>query len=213
LIAKMASTLAEISAGRFVLGLGAGWNEAEFRAFGIPFDHRVGRFEESFTIVRRLLAGERVTLSGRHVQVEDAVLLPAPAHRPRLMIGSNGPRMLGIALGHVDAWNTWYEDYGNTPEGFAALNERITRAVEESGRAPGDVERSACVLVRLDNSTGARPDTPQARALEGSDERIADGLRGLAQAGADEAILVVDPIDERSIERLGRICGQGLSTQ
>src|SRR3954452_9402831 len=62
LIAKMAATLAEVSGGRFVLALGAGWNEAEFRAFGIPFDHRVARFEESFTIIRRLLDGERVTL-------------------------------------------------------------------------------------------------------------------------------------------------------
>ena len=68
LIAKMAATVDEISGGRLVLGLGAGWNEREFRAFGLPYDHRVSRFEESFEIVRRLLAGERVTLraaSGR----------------------------------------------------------------------------------------------------------------------------------------------------
>jgi probable F420-dependent oxidoreductase len=205
LIAKMAATLAEVSGGRFVLALGAGWNEAEFRAFGIPFDHRVARFEESFTIIRRLLDGERVTLSGRHRQVEDAVLLPRPARRPRLMIGSNGPRMLRIALPHVDSWNTWYEDYGNTPEGFAALNARITDAVQDAGRAPEDVERSACVLVRLDPSASGRPVTPEAPPLEGSPQRIADALRELAQAGADEAILVVDPIDERSITQLGEV--------
>src|SRR3954452_17662565 len=62
-LAKMAATLTEVSAGRFVLGLGAGWNEDEFRAFGIPYDHRVSRFEEAFAIVRGLLAGERVTLA------------------------------------------------------------------------------------------------------------------------------------------------------
>ena len=53
LIAKMAATIDEISGGRFVLGLGAGWNETEYRAFGLPYDHRVSRFEESFEIVRR----------------------------------------------------------------------------------------------------------------------------------------------------------------
>src|SRR5215208_8276288 len=82
LIARMAATLAEVSGGRFVLGLGAGWNEEEFRAFGLPFDRRVSRFEESFAIVRRLLAGERVTLEGRHWQAQDAVLVPAPTTRP-----------------------------------------------------------------------------------------------------------------------------------
>ena len=121
LIAKMAATVDEVSGGRFVLGLGAGWNEQEYRAFGIPYDHRVSRFEESFAIVRGLLAGERVTLAGRFWQADDAVLLPAPARRPPLMIGSNGPRMLSIALPHVDSWNTWWEDYGNSVEGFAAL--------------------------------------------------------------------------------------------
>ena len=77
----MAATLAEVSHGRFVLGLGAGWNEPEFRAFGLPYDHRVSRFEESFTIIRQLLAGERVTLPGKYFQAEDLVLLPAPAGR------------------------------------------------------------------------------------------------------------------------------------
>ena len=68
----------EISGGRLVLGLGAGWNETEFDAFGVPFDHRASRFGESFEIIRRLLAGERVTYAGRFEQVNDAVLLPVP---------------------------------------------------------------------------------------------------------------------------------------
>ena len=115
----MAATVDEVSGGRFVLGLGAGWNEAEFRAFGLPFDHRVSRFEEAFAIVRGLLAGERVTLDGRFRAGRRRG--PAPAARPRaprLMIGSNGPRMLAATLPHVDAWNTWYEDYGNTAGGL-----------------------------------------------------------------------------------------------
>jgi alkanesulfonate monooxygenase SsuD/methylene tetrahydromethanopterin reductase-like flavin-dependent oxidoreductase (luciferase family) len=152
-----------------------------------------------------LLAGERVTFAGRHVAVHDAVLLPAPERAPRLMIGSNGPRMLGIALPHVDAWNTWYEHYGNTPEGFAALDARVTAAAREAGRDPGQIERSACVFVALEHGAGTRPVTPGVPPLRGRPERLAEALRELAQAGADEAILVADPIDERSIRALGEV--------
>jgi probable F420-dependent oxidoreductase len=205
LIAKMAGTLDEISGGRFVLGLGAGWNEPEFRAFGLPFDHRVSRFEESFTIVRGMLAGERVTLEGRFWRAEEAVLIPAPARRPRLMIGSNGPRMLAIALPHVDAWNTWYEDFGNDADGFARLNDRISRAAEAAGRDAAQIERSACVHVVLDRSASERLSETETLPLEGSPERIAAGLRELAEAGADELILVVSPITERSIRELGEV--------
>jgi len=205
LIAKMAATVAEIAGGRFVLGLGAGWNEDEFRAFGLPYDHRVSRFEESFTIIRGLLSGERVTLDGRFVKAEDAVLLPPPPARPRLMVGSNGPRMLAATLPHVDAWNTWYADFGNSPERFAELNDRITAAAEAAGRDPSEVERSACVLVALDGSVGARASTEAIAPLEGPAARIAAGVRELAEAGADEVIVVLDPITERSIRELGEV--------
>ena len=205
LIAKMAATIDEVSGGRFTLGLGAGWNPDEFRAFGLPHDRRVARFAESFAIVRRLLDGERVTLAGRHWQTDDALLLPAPARRPRLMIGSNGPRMLRIALPHVDAWNTWFDGYGNRAEGFAALNARISGAAADAGRVPAEVERSACVLVVLDRAAGERPLTADAPPLEGTPERIAAGLRELADAGADEAILVVSPITERSVAALAEV--------
>jgi alkanesulfonate monooxygenase SsuD/methylene tetrahydromethanopterin reductase-like flavin-dependent oxidoreductase (luciferase family) len=202
-LAKMAATVTDISDGRFVLALGAGWNEAEFRAFGIPFDRRVARFEEAFAIIRGLLAGERVTLHGAFHSADDAVLLPAARRRTRLMIGSNGPRMLSIALPHVDAWNTWYEDYGNTAEGFAALNHRITAAARDAGRAPEEITRSACAFVVLDREAGGRRVTDHAPPIEGSPDQIAMRIRELAAAGADEVILVVDPITERSIRTLG----------
>ena len=205
LIAKMAATVDEVSGGRFVLGVGAGWNEPEFRAFGIPFDHRVSTFEESFEIVRRLLAGERVSLSGRFRRADDAVLLPKPARRPPIMVGSAGRRVLSIALPHVDAWNTWYDNYGNTPEGFAELNAKVSDAAAGVGRRPEDVERSACVLVVLDRAAGDRPLPEGITPLEGSPERIAAGLRDLAEAGADEAILVVSPITEGSIRSLAEV--------
>jgi probable F420-dependent oxidoreductase len=203
LIAKMAATIDEVSSGRFELGLGAGWSEEEFGAFGIPYDRRVSRFEEAFSIVRGLLAGERVTLSGRYWQARDAVLLPPPARRTPLMIGSNGPRVLRIALPHVDAWNTWYTDFGNTAEGFAALNERISAAAREAGRAPEAIARSACVHVMLDRTSAERP--IEAPPLDGGPERIAARLRELGEAGAGEAILVVTPISERSIRELAEV--------
>jgi probable F420-dependent oxidoreductase len=197
ILARQAATIDELSGGRFVVALGAGWNQEEFRAFGISFDYHVSRFEEAFTIVRRLLAGERVTFDGRFHTVHDAVLLPPPSRRPKLMIGANAPRLLSIALPHVDAWNTWYTPYGNTPEGFARHNAGITEAAERAGRDPSQIERSACVLVEVE-PTGERPRDVEAVPAD----RLAEHLRALAEAGADEAILVLDPITESSIRFL-----------
>lgn len=205
LLAKMAATVDEVSGGRLVLGLGAGWNETEFRAFGIPFEDRVSRFAEAFEVVRRLLGGERVSFTGRFHEVEDAVLLPEPRRSPPLMIGSNGARMLAIALPHVDRWNTWWDHYGNTADGFADLNARVTQAAEEAGRDPRDIERSACALAILDRSSDERPLPEGVTPIEGGGGAIAARLRELAQAGADEVVLVVSPINERSVRSLGDV--------
>ena len=187
LIARMAATIDELSGGRFVLGLGAGWNEVEFRTFGIPFDRLVSRFEESFEIIRRLVAGEHVSFAGRFQQVEDAVLLPPPARTLPIMIGTAGPRLLEIALPHVATWNAWYAWYGNTAAGYAALSARVTAVVR----------RSACVLVAVDGGGGERPLDPDSPPVASS--ALAGHLRDLAEAGADEAILVLDPITEESV--------------
>ena len=204
LIAKMAATVAEIAGGRFVLGLGAGWNETEYRAFGLPYDHRVSRFEESFEIVRRMLAGERVTLAGRFWQADDVVLRPRPAESVPLMIGSNGDRMLSIALPHVDWWNTWYSDHGNSAEGFAELNGRISEAAEQAGRDPAEIARSTAVLVELDPAAVKRPHSDTESPPIGLDG-LAAHLAGLAEAGADEAICILRPIDEASIRTVGAV--------
>ena len=190
LIAKMASTIDEVSGGRFVLGLGSGWNRREFDAFGIPYDRRVSRFEEAFAIIRGLLAGERVTLEGTFHRADDVLLLPEPARRTPIMIGSNGPRMLSIALPHADAWNTWWDDYGNTPEGFAELVERIG--------IPDTVTRSACMLVQLDGLPVERRSD-----LAVPQHRFAAHIEELGEAGADEVIVVASPITERSVRMLG----------
>jgi alkanesulfonate monooxygenase SsuD/methylene tetrahydromethanopterin reductase-like flavin-dependent oxidoreductase (luciferase family) len=192
-LARQAAAVDELSGGRLVCALGAGWNEAEFRAFGLPFGHHVSRFEEAFTIVRRLLAGERVTFAGRFHEVHDAALYPPPLRTPKLMIGANAPRMLSITLPHVDAWNTWFTHYGNTPEGFAAHNAEISEAAERAGRDPAEIERSACVFVGEAGRTNARGVEPV------RPEELGAHLHALSEAGADEAILVLDPITESTI--------------
>jgi alkanesulfonate monooxygenase SsuD/methylene tetrahydromethanopterin reductase-like flavin-dependent oxidoreductase (luciferase family) len=204
-LAKMAATVDEISQGRLVLGLGAGWNRREFAAFDLPYDRRVSRFEEAFAIVRELLAGETVQRQGAFHSADRAQVLPPPRRRIPLMVGSNGPRMLAATLPHVDAWNTWFASYGNTPEGFATLNASISSAAEAAGRRAADIDRSACVLVALDRSAPGRPITTEAPPVEGDARHIADHLRELHAAGADEAILVVAPIDERSIRALAPV--------
>ena len=205
IVARMAASIDEVSGGRFVLGIGAGWNRTEFDAFGIDFGERASRFEEAFDAIRRLLAGERVTAHGRFHRVEDAVLLPPPARRVPLMLGSNGDRLLRAALPHVDAWNTWFDDYRNTPEGFAELNARISERAREVDRDPAEVARSACAFVVLDPDAGERPIPEHVSPIGGSSAAIAERLRGLGEAGADEAILVVSPITERSIRSLGDV--------
>jgi alkanesulfonate monooxygenase SsuD/methylene tetrahydromethanopterin reductase-like flavin-dependent oxidoreductase (luciferase family) len=204
-LARMAAAVDEISGGRLVLGVGAGWNRTEFDAFGLPYDHRVDRFAEAFDVVRRLLLGERVTRDAGSAPVDDAVLLPPPARPVPLMLGSSGPRMLSIGVPHVDAWNAWFDLYGNAPEGFAAESERVSEAARAAGRDPSEIERSACVFVVLERDPAGRPIPDAYAPVEGRAEHIAGHLADLADAGAGEAILVVQPITERSIRELGAV--------
>ena len=200
MLARAAAAVDELSGGRLRVALGSGWNEEEFRAFGLPFDRRLARFEEAFGAIRRLLAGERVTLDGEFSRLDDALLLPPRARTPPLMVGGNGPRLLAATLPHVDWWNTWYDQFGNRAEGFAAANAQIDEACERASREPGEVQRSACVLVSVDGGAGERRAQPDAPAVEADD--LPTELAALAQAGADEAILVLDPITESSIRSL-----------
>jgi probable F420-dependent oxidoreductase len=210
LLAKQAATIDEIAAGRFVLGLGAGWNETEFRAFGFPFDHRVDRFEEAFTIIRTLLRDGAIDFDGRFYQARDCELLPRPRRGgPPILIGSNGPRMLRIALPYADAWNTWYSDTDNRPDGVAPLAALVDAAARDVGRDPSEIRRTVAVQVRLPGGRGRTmgDDSTSARIvpLEGSAEQMADGLRAYAAVGVDEIQAVLDPIDRPSIERFAAV--------
>jgi alkanesulfonate monooxygenase SsuD/methylene tetrahydromethanopterin reductase-like flavin-dependent oxidoreductase (luciferase family) len=205
LLARRAAAVQEISGGRLVLGLGAGWNETEFRAFGVPYDRRAARFVEAFDTIRLLLAGERVTTDGNAGGLQDAVLLPAPATRPALMVGSTGERVLRAALPHLDGWNIWYDWFGNTPDGFTRENDRVTAILREIGREPSEVWRSATVQVVLDEGEPTRPISASTPPVTGSAERIAEQLQAFADARVDEAILVVTPINEETIRALTRV--------
>ena len=200
-LAKMAASVDEVSGGRLVLGLGAGSNLMDHQTFGLPRDRLVSRFEEAFEIVRRLVGGERVSFSGRYFEVDDAVLLPPPSRTIPLMAGTTGERMLSITLPHVDRWNTWYLWFENTPSKFADLNRKIDEAAENAGREPAEIERSACLLIELDEGAVQRPRDRDVDAIPLG--RVAEALDELAEAGADEAILVLRPISEESIRTLG----------
>ena len=202
LLAKQAVTIDEISGGRLVLGLGAGWNETEFRAFGYPYDHRVDRFEEAFTIIRGLLRDGAVDFEGRFYAARDCELLPRgprPGRLP-LLIGSNGPRMLRLTMADADAWNSWFADFGNRPEGIGRLREIVDAACRDVGRDPAEVARTVAVMVHLPGGTGRiqgnyAKDPPA--PLEGSPAAMAEVLREFAGQGIDHVQLVLDPITTR----------------
>jgi len=208
MLAKMAATVDAISGGRLTLGLGAGWNAREYTAFGFPYDKRVDRFEEAFTIVRTLLHDGHIDFHGAHYEVSDCVLHPRSprAGGPPLMIGSIAPRMQSIALPHVDAWNVWWSDYGNTASGFADVKAVVDERLATLGRA-GQVAATCAVYVRLPGGSGRQMgDYPKTSApIEGSPSEIAEQLQAFAAAGAAGVQLVVDPIVPSSIEWLGDV--------
>jgi alkanesulfonate monooxygenase SsuD/methylene tetrahydromethanopterin reductase-like flavin-dependent oxidoreductase (luciferase family) len=210
MLAKMATTVDAISGGRLILGLGAGWNRREYDAFGFAYDHRVSRFGEAFTIIRTLLREGAIDFHGDYYDADRCVLHPRASEAgPPLMVGSIGPRMLDVTLPHVDAWNMWWSQYGNSVEGFRREKERIDPLIVAAGRRVGDVEATAAILVKLDAGTGRQmgdyDDYNTVRPLTGSPDELADQLREFEAAGATHVQLVVDPITRDSIEWLADV--------
>ena len=213
MLAKLAATVDEISGGRLILGLGAGWNQAEFAAFGFPFDHRISRFEEAFTIIRTLLREGRIDFDGEYFQARDCALLPPPARPggPPLMVGSIGPRMLEITLPHVEQWNVWYRQSNNSPEGLEPILRDVDETCRRVGRDPATLEKTSAVLVRLPSGSGrvmGDPELGAAPPLEGDSATIARRLRDYADLGLAEVQLVVDPITVESIQALAPVLAE-----
>lgn len=211
MLAKKATTVDEISGGRLILGLGAGWNEVEYRAYGFPFDHRASRFEEAFTIIRTLLREGEIDFEGSYYTARDCRLVPrSRSHGPPIMIGSIGPRVLAATLPYVDSWNTWHAWFGNTPRGFVDLNSTIDEAARAVGRNPEEVGRTAALYWQFEGGEGRRQgdtDRHSAEPQAGSPDELAEAIRAYADAGVDHLQLVLDPITIGSVELAGLALG------
>jgi alkanesulfonate monooxygenase SsuD/methylene tetrahydromethanopterin reductase-like flavin-dependent oxidoreductase (luciferase family) len=173
LLAKMAVTADDIAGGRLILGLGCGWHEPEYRAFGYPFDHRVGRFEEALQILVPLIRGERVTFEGRWNRVEDAVLLPPPRRSSMpILVAAKGERMLRLTARHADAWQTAW--FGLPDQRYAERHDHLLAACDAEGRDPATLE----LTVGVDVS-----DAEDGPHLALDAQAIADGLAAWASQG------------------------------
>ena len=207
MLAKKAATIDEISGGRLILGLGAGWNRPDYDAFGFPYDHRVSRFEEAFGIIRELLTTGQADARGTYYTVERSELRPRGPRPdgPPLMVGSIGERMLGITLPHVASWNAWFTWFGNTVDGYRALRDQVDDACRAVGRDPASVERTVALFVSFPGAQGrqlgdlTRPDV---EPIPGDLETLVPALTAFAEEGIGHVQLVLDPITEASIAAL-----------
>ena len=211
MLAKQAATVDAISQGRLIVGLGAGWNQREYDAFGFAYDKRVSRFEEAFTIIRTLLADGEIDYHGTFYDAEQCVLHPRSPRPggPPLMVGSIGDRMLDITLPHVDSWNMWWSQYGNTAAGFAHEKSRVDQLIQAAGRSINDVEATAAVHIRLADGKGRLMGDYVGDAdiepLTGSPDELGSQLQEFESAGAAHIQLCVDPITRGSINWLGNV--------
>ena len=197
LLAKRAATLDHLSGGRFILGLGAGWQINEHAAYGFdlraPKD-RVDRFEEAIQIVSSLLREERTTFTGTHFQITDAPCSPKPVQAALpILVGTAGPRMLRITARHASHWNTW-----GTPEIAAPKVAALHAACDKVGRDPDTLHKSVNVMLDLQGTHPAPPN----RVLSGSAEHLIDHLGQLAELGFDEFILPSWNLGETVEERI-----------
>ncbi len=206
IIAKMAETLDEISGGRLILGLGSGWAEPEFAAFGFPYDHRASRFEEALHIITSLIRTGSVEFEGEYYSARDCELRP-PGPRPQgmpIMIGTFlGERMMRLTAQHADHWNMWAQSTGNRASSTLELQQKMDRVCEEVGRDPKTLERSVAVMVDFAGAYG-RPGQA-VPSLTGSAEEIAQEFRDYAASGVAHLQVYPDPCTVEAIEMLAPV--------
>jgi alkanesulfonate monooxygenase SsuD/methylene tetrahydromethanopterin reductase-like flavin-dependent oxidoreductase (luciferase family) len=206
LTAKIAETIDEISGGRFILGLGSGWAEHEYRAYGYPYNHRAGRFEEAIEIITGLIRTGQSTFSGEYYATQECDIRPR-GPRPNqipIMIGTwHGERMMRLAAKHADHWNVWVNVTGNVASTVPALQAKMDAICTEAGRDPATLERSCAVMVDFEGATG-RPgqDVP---SLTGTPEQIADEFRAYARAGISHLQVYPDPCTIAGFEQVARV--------
>ena len=201
MLAKMADALDEVSGGRFILGLGAGWHQPEYEAFGYPFDHLASRFDEALQIIVPLLREGHVNFQGQYYEVRNCVLRPrgpSPAG-PRILIAGRRPRMLRLVARDADAWNTaWHTDTAIVKERFKSL----AQACAAIGRDPATIEMTMGTEVSLHpRQVNGSPDN----TISGTPDEIASRLQAFASVGTSHLIIGLDAVTPANIEKLGHI--------
>lgn len=200
LLAKMADAVDEISAGRFILGLGAGWHKPEYEAFGYPFDHLASRFDEALQIIVPLLREGHVDFQGQYYSVNNCVLRPRGPSKggPSILIGARGPRMLQLVARYADEWNTaWHVDPAVVQERY----EQLRAACAEVGRDPAAITLTVGTTVQLQPDN----DTDPERTITGTSEEIARRLHDFAAIGVAHLIVSLEPRTPATFEQFGRI--------
>jgi alkanesulfonate monooxygenase SsuD/methylene tetrahydromethanopterin reductase-like flavin-dependent oxidoreductase (luciferase family) len=186
---KQIVTIDQMSGGRVVLGIGAGWHESEHAAYAIPFPgagERVARLDEALTILRLLEANERTTFRGRFYTLDDAPFAPKPVHgRIPILIGGTKPKMLGVIGKHADIW-----DASLPAEEYAAALRTIREHARTAGRDPTAVMGSASVW------TGPV-----------SDGELANTVRAYHRAGARQFLFRYG-LDRAGVEEIPRLMEQ-----
>lgn len=200
LLAKMAITLDEVSDGRLILGVGAGWNKAEYEAFGYPFDHRVSRFEEALQIIRPLLKDGRVDFEGKFYSAHDCEIRPIGrrSHRPSLMVGCNEPRMLHLTAKYADLWNVGYLGHIDT---LAKPRQDLLQACQDTGRDPATLGITVLGYVHYP-SLMPLPQGLDNPPLTGTPTQLARALLAYEQAGVEHIMLHVLPYTPAAIRKL-----------
>lgn len=199
LIAKMTESIDEISGGRFILGLGAGWHQPEYDTFGYPFDHRVSRFEEAMQIIQPMLREGAATLEGEFFQARNAVNRPRGPRETGapILVGSSGDRMLGIIARYADAWNTvWHRDTSKIPDLIA----KVDAACEAEGRDPKTLIRTAGGNISMGEPFGTRP-----HAFEGTAEEKAQHLHAFREFGFAHFVCGLDACTPDTIREFGEV--------
>ena len=207
LLAKMADTVDEVSGGRLILGLGAGYQEPEFRAFGYPFDHLVSRFEEALTIVTTLLREGEIDFEGQYYTARNCELRPRavrPGGPPIMVAGRTGPRMLRLAAERADLWNSWNVFDRSHPHVIPSIREHLDVACRAVGRDPATLARTVSVMVV---PPGHEPMSmsPEVQPVVGTADEVAETLDGFAREGIAHVQLVLNPSTEAAVEAMAPV--------
>ncbi len=190
-LAKAVAQADVISGGRIVLGMGAGWQQNEHEAYGIPYytpGERLRRLEESVQVIRSLFSNERSNFDGRYYQLKDAPLNPKPLQaRLPILIGGGGEKVtLGIVARHADEWNV-----PGTPETLAQKIGVLNEHCEREGRDPKSIKRVGAVQVAPGNDSGLGRRGPFVTFSAVRD--LAGLVASYAEAGIDELIVHFNP--------------------